>query len=143
MSELVTRFMTMRDRVALSMEKPKIASYRDLFVWDRAMGLVELCYTVSKLLPQSEIYGLTTQLRRASVSIPSNIAEGHGRKHLGDYIHHLSIANGSLKEVETQLLIASRLKYIQGKDILPAMQICGEIGRMLTTLIQKLQQRKP
>jgi four helix bundle protein len=134
--------MSSRTHITPDIGRPKITNYRDLIVWGRAMDLVELCYKLSRQFPQAEIYGLTNQMRRASVSVPANIAEGHGRRNLGDYIHHLSIANGSLKELETHLLIAGRLKYIQVSEIGPAMEACAEVGRMLSSLIQKLRQRK-
>jgi four helix bundle protein len=123
--------------------KTKIASYRDLKVWARSMDIVELCYKLTKQIPPSEIYGLTSQIRRAAVSIPANIAEGHGRSHLGEYIQHLSIANGSLKELETHLLIAGRLCYVNDQEIIRALENCSEIGKMLSVLIQKLRQRRP
>jgi len=106
------------------------------------MDIVVVCYQLSKRIPQSEIYGLISQIRRAAVSIPANIAEGHGRKTLGEYIQHLSIANGSLKELETHLLIASRLQYVKDDEIIPALESCSEIGRILASLIQKLRQRR-
>ena len=106
------------------------------------MDLVELCYRLSRKFPQSEMYGLTNQIRRASVSVPANIAEGHGRRNLGEYIQHLSIANGSLKEVETHILIAGRLNYIQNNEVVLGMEVSAEVGRMLSVLIQKLRLRK-
>jgi four helix bundle protein len=124
-------------------EAAKITSYRDLIVWARAMDLVVDCYRLSGRLPQTEIYGLTSQIRRAAISIPANIAEGHGRKTLGEYIQHLSIANGSLKELETHLIIAGRLNYAGESDISPMLEACEEIGRMLAGLIQKLRQKRP
>jgi four helix bundle protein len=123
-------------------EKAKVTSYRDLVVWARAMDIVVVCYNLTKQIPQSEIYGLTSQIRRAAVSIPANIAEGHGRRNLGEYIQHLSIANGSLKELETHLLIAGRLHYVKDDEIIPALEGCAEIGRMLASLIQKLRQKR-
>ncbi len=137
-----TRFMSIQPNIVPHIERPKIASYRDLVVWARAMDLVEVCYKLSKQIPQSELYGLTSQIRRAAVSIPANIAEGHGRKTLGEYIQHLSIANGSLKELETHLLIAGRLQYVKDVEIAPALKGCEEIGRMLASLIQKLRQKR-
>ncbi|MBZ5502136.1 MAG: four helix bundle protein [Acidobacteriia bacterium] len=89
-----------------------IKSYRDLLVWQKAMDLVVASYGIAKKLPAQEMYGLVTQIQRAAASIPANIAEGHGRKHRGDYLHHLSIARGSLLELETHLLIAGRLGYL-------------------------------
>src|ERR1700687_5955116 len=81
--------------------KTEIKSYRDLETWQEAMNLVEKVYEITKSLPSEELYGLKSQIRRCSVSIPSNIAEGHGRKGSGEYLHHLSIAKGSLAELET------------------------------------------
>jgi len=93
--------MSIQPDNAVNRARPAIRNYRDLFVWGRSMDLAEACYKISRQFPPSEIYGLTSQIRRAAVSIPANIAGGHGRRNLGDYVHHLSIANGSLKELET------------------------------------------
>src|SRR5207247_63654 len=79
-----------------------LKSYRDLVVWQKGDGFVE-CYRITNLLPKNETYRLISQIQRAEVSIPANIAEGHGRDHLGDYLHHLSVANGSRMELETHL----------------------------------------
>ena len=89
-----------------------IKSYRDLLVWQKAMDLVAESYILSGKLPKTEIYGLASQIQRSAVSIPANIAEGQGREHLGDYLHHLSVANGSLMELETHLLLVSRLGFV-------------------------------
>lgn len=78
-----------------------VESYRDLKVWNKAMDLVVEAYTLAKQLPKMETYGLVNQIQQSAVSVLANIAEGHGREHLGDYLRHLSIANGSLKELET------------------------------------------
>ncbi|NES46262.1 four helix bundle protein, partial [Moorena sp. SIO2C4] len=119
-----------------------VKSYRDLKVWNRAMDLVVLCYQLTSKLPKTEIYGLSSQIQRAAVSIPANIAEGKGRLHLGDYIHHLSIANGSLKELETHLLITGRLSYLKNSELQPVLELSDEIGRMLNILIEKLKDNK-
>jgi four helix bundle protein len=134
--------MSTYSNITTRVEGAKITSYRDLIVWARAMDIAVVCYQLTKQIPQSEIYGLISQIRRAAVSIPANIAEGHGRKTLGDFIQHLSIANGSLKELETHLLIAGRLQYVKDDEIVPALASCEEIGRMLASLIQKLRQKK-
>ena len=84
----------------------KVKNYQDLIAWQRAMDLVELVYKASTRFPREELYALTSQVRRAAVSIPSTIAEGQGRRTTSDFLRHLSIAYGSLREVETQLLIA-------------------------------------
>ncbi|HEV8385070.1 MAG TPA: four helix bundle protein [Candidatus Acidoferrales bacterium] len=118
--------------------EPRIKSYRDLMVWQKSMDLVVECYTLVKKLPSDELYGLVSQIRRASVSVPANIAEGHGRRQLGDYVHHLHIASGSLTELETHLLISVRLNYLHADEIKPVWEKAMEIGRMLTGLIEKL-----
>ena len=82
--------------------------------------------------------GLSSQLQRAAVSVPSNIAEGHGRRHRGDFVRQLSIASGSVKEVETQALISVRLGYASNQDIATVLQLCEAIGKMLAGLIRKL-----
>jgi four helix bundle protein len=119
-----------------------IKSYRDLRAWQKSMDLVVASYEVVKLLPRNEVYSLATQIQRAAVSIPANIAEGHGREHLGDYIHHLSCANGSLMELETHFLIASRLSYITESQLQSVLDNTGELGRMLAGLMSKLKARR-
>src|SRR5438046_9425088 len=86
-----------------------IRSYRDLEVWQAAVELVEQVYRFSATFPKCETYGLRGQLREAAVSVPANIAEGHGREHLGDYLHHLSVANGALMELDVHCILAQRL----------------------------------
>lgn len=119
-----------------------VNSYRDLLVWQRGMDLVESIYQATQSFPRHEVYGLTAQLRRAAVSVPSNIAEGHGRRHLGDYLHHLSIANGSLFELETQLLLAERLTYLPPAEAEAVSRLSGEVGRMLAGLARALRRRQ-
>src|SRR5688500_3857401 len=92
-----------------------IKNYRDLIAWQKAMDFVEKVNKATKGFPKEELYGLTSQLRRSAVSIPSNIAEGQGRRTDNEYAHFVSIANGSLHEAETQILIAERLSYL-GKE---------------------------
>lgn len=108
-------------------------------VWQKAMDLVAECYRVASLLPKSEIYGLASQVQRAAVSVPANIAEGHGREHLGEYLHHLSIANGSLMELETHLLLLHRLSYLPINEVEPALALSDEIGKMLAGLTRSLK----
>src|SRR5882724_6598751 len=102
------------------------------------MDLVEELYKSSTDLPREEIYGLTSQIRRASVSIPSYIAEGQGRRTTSDFLRHLSIAYGSLREVETQILIAQRLKYIVKGKVESVLSRAGEVGRLLNGLMASL-----
>ncbi|MEZ5363771.1 MAG: four helix bundle protein [Bryobacterales bacterium] len=116
-----------------------IRSYRELKVWQRAMDLVEQSYCLAALLPSHELYGLASQIRRAAVSIPANIAEGNGREHRGDYLHHVSIAHGSLMELETHFLIALRLQYFQQKQAEAAFELIAETGRMLGGLRRGLK----
>ena len=115
-----------------------VTDYRELIVWQKAMDLVEEAYILTKLLPRDELYGLTNQIRRAAVSIPSNIAEGNSRHTTQDYVRFLSIARGSKSEVETQLEICVRLNYLSKDQIIPAFALCDEIGKMLNSIIQKL-----
>ena len=116
-----------------------VKSYRDLRVWEKAMDLVIESYRVSRLLPKTEMFGLTAQIQRAAVSIPANIAEGHGREHLGDYLRHLSIARGSLMELETHMLIITRL-YIPMDEVKRALGMAREVDRMLSGLTKKLKE---
>jgi four helix bundle protein len=100
------------------------------------MELAEEIYRLSDLLPDTERYGLVTQLQRAAVSVASNIAEGYSRNHTGDYLKHLSYARGSLSEVETQLTLAVRVKRLPRDEAMIAWNLCQEVGKMLTTLIK-------
>ena len=120
-----------------------VSSYRDLRVWQKAMDLVVTSYEVTKQFPQTELYGLVSQIQRAVVSIPANIAEGHGREHLGDYIHHLSMANGSLMELETHFLLAERLGYLKVESLNRLLDQTAEVGRMLAGLIRSLKNSRP
>ena len=115
------------------------SSYKDLIVWQKSMALTGDIYKITEKLPKSETYGLTDQLRRAAVSVPSNIAEGHGRKTSKDFLHFLSIANGSCMEMETQLLICVQLKMLSDEDIKDLLTDINEISRMLTSLILKTE----
>ena len=118
-----------------------VKSYRELLVWQKAMDLVAESYRVAALLPRSELYGLTAQIQRAAVSIPANIAEGHGREHLGDYLHHLSMATGSVAELETHLLLAERLLLVRQEEITRGLDMAAEVGKMLTGLTKSLRHR--
>jgi len=116
-----------------------ISSYRDLKVWQKAMALVVECYRLTSLLPKNEAYGLVSQIQRAAVSVPANITEGHGRDHLGDYLHHPSMANGSLMELETHLLLAGRLGYLKEPQVSRILDLTAEVGRMLAGLSKSLK----
>jgi len=120
----------------------KIKSYKDLQVWQKSVRLATDVYVVSKKFPKAEIYGLTSQMRRAAFAIPSNIAEGHARAHLREYIQFLSIAYGSAAELETQLLIASEIKIITQSDFSRLTVNLNEIQKMLNSLISRLKKPK-
>ena len=115
-----------------------IESYKDLIAWQKAMDLVEETYKLVRKLPTSETYALSDQMRRAAVSIPSNIAEGHTRKGTKEYLQFLYIAKGSKSELETQLLIGQRLSFFSADEVQRAIQLCDEVGRILTGLISSL-----
>lgn len=119
-----------------------VQCYRDLLVWQKAMEVILACYRLSETFPKTETFGLASQLRRAAVSIPANIAEGHGREHLGDYLHHLSIANGSLMEVETHLLLAEKLAFLSREQIDEILTATAEGGRMLAGLTRSLKNKR-
>ncbi len=116
----------------------RVKSYQDLIVWQKSMELVERVYRMTRVFPKDELYGLSSQIRRAAVSIPSNIAEGQARKSTAEFLHFLSIAQGSRAEVETQTLIAQRLGYVTEVQIKEILSLLDEISRMLNTLRSKL-----
>jgi four helix bundle protein len=116
----------------------KVKHYQELIVWQKSMDLVEEVYRATRSFPREEIYGITSQLRRAAVSIPSNIAEGQGRRTTADFLRHLSIAYGSLLELETQILIAARLRYLIPEKCKAIMQLAAEVGRILNGLMSSL-----
>jgi four helix bundle protein len=113
-------------------------SYQELIVWQKAMDLVVEIYNVTKRLPKEEIYSLTNQMRRAVISIPSNIAEGQERNSPKEFIQFLSIAQGSRAELETQLQICLKIGYLTDTDISEAMLKLKEIGKMLNVLKKKV-----
>jgi four helix bundle protein len=118
-----------------------VKGFRDLLVWQQSMALAEDIYQFTSNFPKSEVYGLTSQLRRAIVSVPSNIAEGQGRNSTGEYIQFLGVAKGSLAEVETQLELANRLGWLNSAERGRLISRASEISRMFTGLISKLRSR--
>ena len=116
-----------------------INSYRDLQVWQRAMDVAVVCYEVTRDFPKSETYGMASQIRRASVSIPANIAEGYGRDSTGNFVTFLRISQGSLKELETHLLLCVRVGLSEQATIDPLLKECDELGRMLRAYIRSIQ----
>lgn len=122
------------------MSKPRY--YRELQVWRKSMDLVDHVYRLTRGFPKEETYGLTSQIRRSAVSIPSNIAEGQGRNSTQQFLHHLSIAYGSLMEMETQILIAYRQGYLTQDQAHAVMLQTSEIGRMLNGLSAALARKR-
>jgi four helix bundle protein len=109
-------------------------NYRELIAWQRSIALVREVYQFTKAWPASEMYGLTSQIRRAAVSVPSNIAEGQGRGPGREFVHHLNIAYGSLMELETQLYIAVEIGYASRETLHQLMLVTGEVGRLINGL---------
>jgi len=119
-----------------------IRNYTDLTAWQRAMSTAQTAYRVTTSLPKEETYGLKSQMRRAAVSVPSNIAEGQGRRTDGEFLHLLSIAHGSVRELETQTILASRLGFISRKDSDTLARECGEVGRLITGLMNSIERQQ-
>ena len=118
-----------------------IESYRDLQVWKAAVDLAVDCYQLTRQFPASEMYGMTSQIRRSSAAIAANIAEGYGRDSTPGFIQFLRIAQGSLKEVETHLVISTRVGLISGDSLERSLKNTEEIGKMLRSLIRRLQDK--
>lgn len=116
-----------------------VMNYRDLIVWQKAMDLVEMVYLATRQFPKEELYGLTSQVRRSAVSIPSNIAEGQGRKSRAEFLNFLSIANGSRTEMETQIQLAQRLSYVTKKTAQSILDQSEEVSRLLYGLRNSLR----
>jgi four helix bundle protein len=115
------------------------SSYKGLLVWQKAMDVTALIYKLVKKLPKEELYSLGDQMRRAAVSIPSNIAEGQDRHSKKEFIQFLHMSRGSKAELETQLLICVRVGYLNENDILEVENLLAEIGKMITSLINRLK----
>lgn len=116
-------------------------TYKELIVWQKSMDLTDEIYRLVRLLPKEELFALSNQMRRAVVSIPSNIAEGHGRQSSFEMRHFLSIARGSCSELETQLLICIRQNYLTLEDAGKALSLCKEIEKMLNAMFSQLQKK--
>ena len=119
--------------------KEPLKSYRDLVVWQKAMDLVVEIYKLTKKLPREERFGLTSQMRDAVVSIPSNIAEGYCRRRRGEYLHFLGIASGSLGELETQMIACGRLNFLTREDATTAWPLSQDVSRLLSSLMESLE----
>lgn len=118
--------------------RPKIRSFKDLIAWQKGMDLVDLVYRVTAKFPRHELFGLVLQMRKAAVSIPSNTAEGYGRRRLGDYQRFLDIARGSLCELQTQAIVSHRQKYVDETDDKVLESLMDEVGRLLYGLSESL-----
>ncbi len=115
--------------------------YQELIAWQKAMDLVVLAYKISAEFPREELFGLALQIRRAAVSIPSNIAEGQGRNTTRDFIHFLGIAQGSLQELETQVIVADRLRYLNAESKTGLIELSCEVGRLIHGLVNSLREK--
>ena len=124
------------------MDDSAVRSYRDLKVWQQGMDLAEACYRTTREFPKDELYGMTSQVRRAAASIPANIAEGRGRETRGEFIQFPRVAQGSLKELETHLLLTERIGLMQPKVSGPILGRCEAVGKILRALIRSLQVRR-
>ncbi len=120
----------------------EVSSYRDLVAWQEAVELAVECYRVTRAFPREEIYGLTSQIRRAATSIAANIAEGNGRNNAGDYAQFLRIAQGSLKELETHLIIARRVELLPDDLERDLLERSDRLGRLLRGLLRAIERRR-
>lgn len=120
----------------------RIESHRDLVVWQESMNLAVAAYKLTKRFPKEELYGLTTQIRRASASVPANIAEGYGRESSGAYAQQLRVAQGSLKELETHLVLATRVEVTDMVTVSPLLDQSDSVGKMLRSLIRSIESRQ-
>jgi four helix bundle protein len=123
----------------VAIQPSKVRSYRDLRVWQAGMDLAEACYILTKRFPKDELFGMTAQIRRAATSVPANIAEGYGRNSRGEYGQFLRISQGSLKELETHLMLCSRVGLLAPVETNNILEECDHLGRMLHRLIRSLQ----
>lgn len=118
-----------------------VQSYQELKVWQKAMDLAVSCYQVTKAFPKDELYGLTSQIRRAATSVPANIAEGQGRHGTKEFLHFLSVARGSIKELETHVILSQRVGLLQCEELQSVLAQTEEISRMMAGLRAALESR--
>ena len=119
----------------------QVNSYQDLKVWQQGLQLAEECYLLTKGYPREELFGMTSQIRRASSAIPASIAEGWGREGTREYIQFLRVAQGSLKELETHLILSQRVGLARQEQVTPLLDRATEIGKMIRSLIGSLQRK--
>lgn len=125
--------------VVLEANGMPVQSYRELFAWQKAMDFTTEVYRVTRRFPKEELYGVTSQLRRAAISVPSNIAEGQGRQTTGEFRQFLGHARGSLLETETQILLSERLEYLDHETTENLLKQAAEVGRILNGLMNSLK----
>jgi len=125
----------------MAVERSSDQFLSDLRVWQGAMALAESCYQLTRRFPKEELFGLTSQIRRSAASVPANIAEGHGRENTQSFVQYLRIAQGSLKELETHLLLSERVGVVSRTEVEASMSQCEAVGKMLRSLIRSLQQK--
>jgi four helix bundle protein len=118
-----------------------VRNYADLIAWQKGMTLALSVYRLSGGMPREEQFGLTSQMRRAAVAIPSNIAEGEGRRTDGEFLNHLSVAHGSVRELETQLILSERLKFLDAQSVRTVLDEAAEVGRLVNGLANSLKPR--
>ncbi len=118
-----------------------VSHYRELEVWKAGMQLAERCYRATEGFPKREMFGLTSQIRRAAASVPANVAEGQGREHTKEFLRHVSIARGSVMEIETHLILANRVGLLPSQELEDLLTLTDRISRMLTGLKKALYRR--
>jgi four helix bundle protein len=123
----------------VTVNSSEIRSYRDLRVWQKGMDIAEQCYLLTRNYPKQEMYGMSSQIQRAAVSVPANIAEDYGRNSKGEYVQFLRVAQGSLKELETHLILSVRVKLATSDIANPILEECESLGRMIRSLIRSIQ----
>jgi len=120
----------------------KTSDFKELKVWQKAIELCKQVYMVVRKLPKEETYALSDQMRRAVISVPSNIAEGHGRESINEFLHFLAISRGSLCELETQLIVSVEIGLLRQEDIAPSLSLCAEISKKIKSLANYLSSKK-
>ena len=118
-----------------------VESYRDLTVWQKAMDLAEMIISLTATLPREQVYGMSAQMQRAANSVPSNIAEGHARNSTKEYLYHISVSLGSIAELETQLMLCGRVKFLSEGEVTKALGISDEVGKMLRGIQRGLKEK--
>lgn len=117
----------------------KIENFKDLLIWQKGIDIAEKCYFLTKTFPKDEIYGMVQQIRRSAVSIPANIAEGYGRRSTAEYLRFLNIAQGSVNELQTHLILAQKVELCEQNSIEPILNLLNEESKMIISLTHKLQ----